>query len=400
MPITFTVSLRSSSRRTGRSAVALLYPLTVLLAALCASGAGPANWLHAAAPDNNLTLWYQAPASDWEREALPIGNGRLGGMVFGGVAEERIQFNEDSLWIGDEQDTGSYQAFGDLWVRLAGPLAGGVSNPSQHATSPRQTVAMSVDGDAQTKWCMEHGGREVVWQVVFPEDISVPLQSYTLTSADDVPSRDPCRWSLLGSHDGVQWTELDRRTLDGPFAARHRAQEFEFENQNAYRAYRFVFTPTDRSHFQVADIALGPSDSAFRAIPAAGGVSNPSQHYRRALDISTAVQTTEYQLQGTIFRRTCFSSAVAQVLVLRLEADQPHAYSGTIQLTDAHRGTITAEGDRITMAGSLDGYVYGGGSTRGRTEPYSQALQYEAQIVVLPQGGTLSARGDAGIPGL
>ena len=46
-----------------------------------------------------LKLWYSAPASQWV-EALPVGNGRLGGMVFGGVEQERIQLNEDTLWGG------------------------------------------------------------------------------------------------------------------------------------------------------------------------------------------------------------------------------------------------------------------------------------------------------------
>ncbi|WP_230419302.1 glycoside hydrolase family 95 protein [Catenulispora pinistramenti] len=45
-------------------------------------------------------LWYEAPARDWEREALPIGNGRIGAMVFGGVAAERVQFTEKTLWTG------------------------------------------------------------------------------------------------------------------------------------------------------------------------------------------------------------------------------------------------------------------------------------------------------------
>ena len=57
--------------------------------------------LRAAAPDT--TLWYQEPATNWH-EALPIGNGRLGAMIFGGVAKERIQLNEDSLWSGAPQD--------------------------------------------------------------------------------------------------------------------------------------------------------------------------------------------------------------------------------------------------------------------------------------------------------
>ena len=47
-----------------------------------------------------LTLWYRQPASKWESEALPIGNGNLGAMVFGGVAHERLQLNEHSLWSG------------------------------------------------------------------------------------------------------------------------------------------------------------------------------------------------------------------------------------------------------------------------------------------------------------
>jgi len=70
-----------------------------------------------------LVLWYDRPAKRWEREALPIGNGRLGCMVFGDAAAEHIQFNEDSLWIGDEHDTGAYQAFGDLHIEMPGHKA-------------------------------------------------------------------------------------------------------------------------------------------------------------------------------------------------------------------------------------------------------------------------------------
>ena len=46
-----------------------------------------------------LSLWYSAPATTWV-EALPVGNGRLGAMVFGGIAQERLQLNEDTLWSG------------------------------------------------------------------------------------------------------------------------------------------------------------------------------------------------------------------------------------------------------------------------------------------------------------
>lgn len=70
-------------------------------------------------PSANLKLWYSSPAADWMTEALPIGNGHFGGMIFGGVPGERIQFNENSLWTGDEVDAGAYQNFGDLFVDLA-----------------------------------------------------------------------------------------------------------------------------------------------------------------------------------------------------------------------------------------------------------------------------------------
>lgn len=44
-------------------------------------------------------LWYDHPASEWE-EALPIGNGRIGAMVYGGTDRERLQVNEESIWLG------------------------------------------------------------------------------------------------------------------------------------------------------------------------------------------------------------------------------------------------------------------------------------------------------------
>ena len=58
---------------------------------------------------NNPVLWYQKPAEAWT-DALPIGNGRLGAMVFGGVERERIQLNEETLWDGGPRDTNNPNA--------------------------------------------------------------------------------------------------------------------------------------------------------------------------------------------------------------------------------------------------------------------------------------------------
>jgi alpha-L-fucosidase 2 len=52
----------------------------------------------------NVTLWYETEVTDW-RDALPMGNGRLGAMYFGGVKEDRLQFNEDTYWTGGPYDS-------------------------------------------------------------------------------------------------------------------------------------------------------------------------------------------------------------------------------------------------------------------------------------------------------
>lgn len=44
-------------------------------------------------------LWYDRPAEEWT-EALPLGNGKIGGMIYGGIHEERIGLNEETVWSG------------------------------------------------------------------------------------------------------------------------------------------------------------------------------------------------------------------------------------------------------------------------------------------------------------
>ncbi|MUG21566.1 glycoside hydrolase family 95 protein [Paenibacillus macerans] len=58
-------------------------------------------------------LWYRKPAAEWN-EALPIGNGRLGAMIFGGTAEEKLQLNEDSVWYGGPRDRNNEDALPHL----------------------------------------------------------------------------------------------------------------------------------------------------------------------------------------------------------------------------------------------------------------------------------------------
>ncbi|MEQ7127756.1 glycoside hydrolase N-terminal domain-containing protein [Actinopolymorpha sp. B11F2] len=65
---------------------------------------------------NPMKLWYQRPAEEW-LQALPVGNGRIGAMVFGGVPVERLQLNEDTVWAGgphDYADPGGLEVIDDI----------------------------------------------------------------------------------------------------------------------------------------------------------------------------------------------------------------------------------------------------------------------------------------------
>ncbi|MBM3474323.1 MAG: glycoside hydrolase family 95 protein [Armatimonadetes bacterium] len=63
----------------------------------------PASLPAAESPGDDLQLWYEEPATHFT-QSLPLGNGRLGAMVFGGVSEERIVLNENTLWSGSRQE--------------------------------------------------------------------------------------------------------------------------------------------------------------------------------------------------------------------------------------------------------------------------------------------------------
>ncbi|MEJ1089197.1 glycoside hydrolase N-terminal domain-containing protein [Microbacterium sp. Mu-80] len=235
-------------------------------------------------------LWYGTPASNWETEALPIGNARLGAKLFGHPDADVIQFNEQSLWGGlndydnalaGESDGaydlsvtgfGSYRDFGQVDVTFAaGNTVTAPGGPYNASTSER--VDKTYDGDSGTKWCIDGPPSEVIWQAELAAPIAVG--GYTLTSANDVPARDPQEWTLQASDDGSTWSTLDARS-GAPFENRRQAKAFSFENGTAYRYYRFVFIPkAGVSHFQVSEVSLagvtlGQGEAVY--------ISSPSGH--------------------------------------------------------------------------------------------------------------------------
>ncbi|MEN6310758.1 MAG: glycoside hydrolase family 95 protein, partial [Acidobacteriota bacterium] len=120
----------------------IVLPLLVVMAACSAKTADSARGSGAAAASAADRLWYRQPAGEWT-EALPVGNGRLGAMVFGNPAEEVLQFNEESLWAGSPLDNNNPRALGSLpeirRLLLAGEneKAGKLAEKSMLGTPPR-----------------------------------------------------------------------------------------------------------------------------------------------------------------------------------------------------------------------------------------------------------------------
>lgn len=390
----------------------ILSILSVMVAGVCQAFA-------VAPPDEPMSVWFDKPGKTFH-ESTVLGNGRLGAMDLGGVTKDRIVLNESSLWSGGAYDGnnydaykclpevreklftgdisgawatlsksfryaegvrgwgdinqfGSYQTLGDLTVNFGSTTPEvKFSSPSGHEAGDGKTIANCVDGDPGTKWCIDKAGNAVIWQVELVKELTV--STYSLTSADDVPGRDPQVWVLEGSTDGKAWTELDKHSNPGkPFEKRHQTKTFEIAKPDAFRFYRFTFTP-QQAFFQVAEITL-PGIDAAAPLTAPDG-------YRRDLNLMTGVATTRYKHEGVSFTRELVVSKPDEVIALRLKADKPGGLSFTAALTRKFDAATRAEGNIQLMEGQLKFDKPGGGG---------EGMRYMALLGANVKGGKVSA---------
>lgn len=182
-------------------------------------------------------LWYTQPAEKW-LEALPVGNGRMGAMVFGGVEAERVQLNEDTLWAGPPVPKGRAEMVG----------------------------AMAA---ARTAW-------------------------------------------------------------------------FAGDYARAKKLVQEAMAPriSPRSHQTLGDLRL-----AF-------DLPGKTDSYRRELDLDTGIATTQFTINGVVYERQVFTSAVDDVIVVRLKADQPGKQTLTVKLDRPEDfKTVAVGSDALTMSG-------------------------------------------------
>jgi alpha-L-fucosidase 2 len=243
-------------------------------------------------PGGPLNLWYRQPAADhpfiqqvgapaiaaataeWVK-ALPVGNGRLGAMVFGGVINERLQLNEDTLWAGGPYD----------------PV-----NPDAHDALP----------------------------------------------------------------------EVRRLLFDGKYAAGAKLI-----------TNKVMAKPLGQMPYET----IGNLQLTFPA-----NVKNDSvEDYRRDLDLDTAIAFVEYTSGGVHYSREVFSSAVDQVIVVRLTASQPGKISFKTEMNTPQKATVAAEAPSTLVMSGVNGDAAG---VKG-------ALTFETRVRVLAQGGKTTATTDA-----
>ena len=237
----------------------------------------------AAAFSPATTIWLDQPATVFT-ESTPLGNGRLGAMDFGGIENERIVLNEDSLWSGSVQNADRTNAAAVL-PEIRKLLLAGKNHEAELLVNRHFTCAGAGSGRGR--------------------GANLPYGSY----------------EVLG----------DLRL-------------------------KCFYTGT-----------------------------NAATNYRRELDLTTAIGTTEFSRDGVKFTRELFVSAPDQAVVLRLTADKPGQITFDARLDRPERFKTEATApDELLMTGAMTNGAGGDG------------VKYAARLRVLNQGGTISAA-DGGI---
>ncbi len=269
--------LATSLSRFRRAGVAAL-----ALGLVCATSSAQEAERPASRPLDHV-LWYRQPAARWV-EALPLGNGRLGAMEFGGAARARLQLNEESLWAGAPADA-------------------------------------------------------------YPEGFR------------------------------ESFAELQRLVLAGRYA-----------EANALGREKLTARPTSfRSFEPLGDLWIEMD-----------GAAEPTA-FRRQLDLRDGVALTEWTSGGVRFRRESWISAVDDVLVVRLSADQAGAISARVRLQRHKDAAVTAPApDRL----HLDGQIVdrpppeGHEDNPGGSGPTGAHMRFAGRLRALTPGGSCLADGD------
>lgn len=123
---------------------------------------------------------------------------------------------------------------------LTDPALGGTGTASSSMFS-HEGGSEAFDLDITSKWFAGDGNPTGWLAYQFAETETHVVTSYSLTSANDVPERDPSAWELQGSDDGSSWVTIDERSTE-VFATRRQTNSYTCANTTAYGWYRLLVT--------------------------------------------------------------------------------------------------------------------------------------------------------------
>lgn len=345
----------------------------------------------------DLELWYHRPAEKWV-EALPIGNGRIGAMIFGGIDEDRIQFNEETLWTGSVRNYNRQNAWRYL-DSIRNLLFAGKQREAEELAEREFMGIKSAEGDKEA-W-IEHV-TAVLKQNANPSQYNYNDASWKTIK---VPSYEG--WEVQGFEgmDGAVWfryyfqlpKEWEGKNL---ILDLNRVSEYDFTYINGALVGSQYNTQARRYEIPASLLKKGKNSIAILVLNFSGkggilGYKDTTQHiglypkgsivseklslngewkyyiqdddpppvgqyqasyqpfgdlnldfdiniaavsnYKRSLDLSNAIATTQYDYNGVHYKREYFASAPSQTLVVHLSANKNAAISFAAGLSSPHK---------------------------------------------------------------
>jgi alpha-L-fucosidase 2 len=382
----------------------------------------------------DLKLWYNKPAVKWT-EALPIGNGRLGAMIFGGVEQDRIQFNEETLWTGEPREYNRQGAYKYLDTIRQLLFAGKQKEAEQLAE--KEFMGLKSNEGKKGEWFAAVRSMKGM-----SGDPSSPTYDDRQWKEMQVPSYEG--WEAIGYEglDGALWF---RTSFDLPEAwkgknlvldlNRVRDQDFTYVNgklvgsMESTEPRRYVI-PKDvlvsgrntiavqvLNYFDKGGIA-GYKDTSRHigiypegdeksklslvrnwkyfvqndappAVPRYQADYQPfgdvwlnfkeaaATNYRRELDLTNAIAKTSYAANGVQFTREYLASQPSQAIVVHLTASKPGSVSFEAVLNSPHKNFSLRKIDEKTIALS---FKVRNGALRGESYLQVQATKGAVRI--------------------
>ena len=362
-----------------------------------------------------MRLWYQEPAERWT-EALPIGNGRLGGMIFGKPELERVQFNEETLWTGEPRDYHREGAVAYLpqirqllfegkqaeAEKLAGEKFMGRRSNEEHYDDQLEAWMVKVTGSAANAFAQPDAELEQ-WQEM---DLPTP-KGWENAGLEGV---DGAVWFRKSFELPADWKNKDLqlelgkiRDLDNTYV--NGMKIGSTEGKNNYREYTVPKTllreGTNHIAVQVINhydnggfigfksgdpISIFPKaegrskgidlngawkykiqDDETPEVPRFEAAYQPfgdlwldfaghekATNYQRELEITNAVSRVTYEVDGVNYTREYFASEPNQVIVVRLTASEAGKISFGAKLDSPHKNSSTKKIDEQTLALLVD----------------------------------------------